>query len=94
MEPSSQRELHDAFWRSSGGFDLVLAPVLLSLVGLWLDRRFETTPLFMIALLLFGAVGATCKVYYDWQRGMDAARAERDRLLAEADALRAEAVGS
>ena len=91
MEPSSQRELHDAFWRSSGGFDLVLAPVLLSLLGLWLDRLLGTTPILMIGLLLFGAVGATFKVYYDWQRGMDAALAERDRLRSETDALRAEA---
>ena len=93
MEPSSQRELHDALWRSSGGFDLVLAPVLLSLFGLWLDNRLGTTPIVMIALLLFGAIGATCKVYYDWKRGMSAAVAERDRLLAETDALR-EAVRS
>lgn len=93
MEPSSQRELHDAFWRSSGGFDLVLAPVVLSLFGLWLDRTLGTTPILMIALLLFGAVGATFKVYYDWQRGMDAAIEERDRLRAETEALR-EAVRS
>ncbi|MEM7143313.1 MAG: AtpZ/AtpI family protein [Actinomycetota bacterium] len=91
MERNAQRELHDAFWRSSGGFDLVLGPVILSLAGLWLDRTIGTTPLFTIALLLFGAAGAAVKVYYDWKRGMDAAEVERDRMLAEAAALRAEA---
>ena len=84
----AQRDLHDAVWRSSGGFDLVLAPVILSLGGLWLDRRLETTPIFTIALLLFGAVGAALKVYYDWKRGMAAAARERDRLMAEAAAIR------
>lgn len=91
MERNTQRELHDAFWRSSGGFDLVLGPVIMSLGGLWLDRRLETTPIFTIGLLLFGAVGAATKIYYDWKRGMEVATEERDRLLAEAEAMRAEA---
>ncbi|MEZ5165912.1 MAG: AtpZ/AtpI family protein [Acidimicrobiales bacterium] len=88
MERSAQRELHEALRRSSGGFDLVLGPVIMSLGGLWLDRRLETTPVFTIALLLFGAVDAACKVYYDWKHGMAVAAAERDRLLAEAAELR------
>lgn len=91
MERNAQRELHAAFWRSSGGFDLVLGPVIMSLGGLWLDGRLGTTPVFTIGLLLFGAAGAATKVYYDWKRGMDAAADERDRVLAEAQALRAEA---
>lgn len=91
MERTTQREFHDALRRSSGGFDLVLGPVLLALGGLWLDRRLETTPVFTIGLLVFGAVGAALKVYYDWKRGMARAVAERDRLVAQAAALRAEA---
>ncbi|MDW3219302.1 MAG: AtpZ/AtpI family protein [Acidimicrobiales bacterium] len=91
MARNAQRELQEALWRSSGGYDLVLGPVILSLGGLWLDRRLETTPLFTIGLLLFGAVGAAAKVYYEWKRGMEAAAIERDRMLAEAAALRAQA---
>lgn len=91
MESSSQREFHDALWRSHGGFDLVLAPVLFSLVGLWLDSRFGTTPVLMLAFLALGVVGAVLKVYYDWKRRMGEAAAERDRLLDEAAQMRAAA---
>lgn len=91
MERHAQRDLHDALWQSSGGYDLVLGPVILSLGGLWLDRRLDTAPIFMIVLLVLGAVGAGAKVYYDWKRRMAVATAERDRLLAEAAELRATA---
>ncbi|MEQ8840564.1 MAG: AtpZ/AtpI family protein [Acidimicrobiales bacterium] len=88
MERNAQREFQEALWRSSGGFDLVLGPVILSLGGLWLDRRFDTAPIFMILLLVLGAIGAGAKVYYEWKHGMAVATAERDRLLAEAASLR------
>ena len=91
MERHVQRDLHDALWQSSGGYDLVLGPVILSLGGLWLDRRLDTAPIFMIAFLLFGVIGAGAKVYYDWKRRMAAATVQRDRLLAEAAELRATA---
>ena len=39
MDASEQRDLHDAIWRSSGGFDLVLAPVIIALLGLWIDSQ-------------------------------------------------------
>ena len=93
MESSSQRELHDALWKSHGGFDLVLAPVMMALVGLWLDSVAGTTPVLMLVLLAAGVVGAVLKVYYDWKRRMADAVAERDRLLAEAAELRAGARG-
>ncbi len=89
MERNAQRDLQDALWRSSGGFDLVLGPVILSLGGLWLDRRFDTAPIFMVALLLLGAVGAGAKIYYEWKHGMEVAAVDRDRLLGEAAELRA-----
>ncbi len=91
MDASQQRDLHDAIWRSSGGFDLVLAPVLLGLIGLWIDTSAGTRPLFMLGFLAFGTVGAVLKVYYDYQRGMDAAAAEAAAKREEAERLRAEA---
>ena len=45
----------------------------------------------MLAFLAFGAVGAVLKVYYDYQRGMDAAAADAAAARAEAERLRAEA---
>ncbi len=89
MERNAQRDLHDALWQSSGGYDLVLGPVIMSLGGLWLDRRFETTPIFMISLLVLGAIGAGAKVYYDWKHRMARATEQRDQLLADAAELRA-----
>ena len=70
MDAAAKRDLHDAIWRSSGGFDLVLAPVLIALLGLWIDSAAGTRPVFMLAFLAFGTVGAVLKVYYDYQRGM------------------------
>jgi len=91
MQPSEQRDLHDALWRSHGGFDLVLAPVLLGLVGLWLDTQLGCRPLLTLVLLTLGAVGATLKVYYDWRRGIDAATAAAASARSEAARLREEA---
>jgi F0F1-type ATP synthase assembly protein I len=91
MDASAQRDLHNAFRRSSGGFDLVLGPVLMSLLGLWIDSLADTRPLFTLGLFAFGAVGAVLKVYYDYQRGMEAGQAELAAMRAETARLRAEA---
>ena len=42
MDAYEKRDLHDALWRSHGGFDLVLAPVIFALLGLWLDTAIGT----------------------------------------------------
>lgn len=91
MDASEKRDLHEAIWRSSGGFDLVLAPVIIALLGLWIDSAAGTRPVFMLAFLAFGTVGAVLKVYYDYQRGMAAANEQAAATRAEADRLRAEA---
>lgn len=91
MDATAKRDLHDAIWRSSGGFDLVLAPVIIALLGLWIDSRAGTRPIFMLAFLAFGTVGAVLKVYYDYQRGMAAASEQAAAARAEADRLRAQA---
>ncbi|MEM9202359.1 MAG: AtpZ/AtpI family protein [Actinomycetota bacterium] len=91
MDASSQRDLHNAFRRSSGGFDLVLGPVLMALLGLWIDSATNTRPLFTLVLFFAGAAGAVLKVYYEFQRGMEASTAELEAMRAETARLRAEA---
>ena len=92
MDAAAKRDLHDAIWRSSGGFDLVLAPVLIALLGLWIDSAAGTRPVFMLAFLAFGTVGVL-KVYYDYQRGMAEAAEHVAAVREEAARLRAEAAG-
>lgn len=41
------------------GVQFGLTIFLLTLFGIWLDRRFGTAPLFTVALLLLGFVGGT-----------------------------------
>ena len=91
MDASAQRDLHNAFRRSSGGFDLVLGPVLMAMIGLWIDSSADTRPLFTLVLFALGAVGAVLKVYYEYQRGMEAGQAELEAIRAETARLRAEA---
>ena len=91
MDASAQRDLHNAFRRSSGGFDLVLGPVLMAMIGLWIDSSADTRPLFTLVLFGLGAVGAVLKVYYEYQRGMEAGQAELEAIRAETARLRAEA---
>lgn len=64
----SQPELTRSLHRSSGSFELVFAPVIMALVGLWLDRTVGTTPWFTVGLAVFGAVGAVVAQYYTYQR--------------------------
>lgn len=61
------RSLH----RSSGSFELVLAPVLMALIGLWVDRTFGTAPVFTVGLAIFGAVGAAVAQYFAYRHSID-----------------------
>ena len=41
MNQSQWSEVNSGLWRSHGGFELVLSPLLFGLLGWWLDRRFD-----------------------------------------------------
>lgn len=78
MDVSQRRELSNGiFHRSSGSFELVLSPILLGLIGLWVDRRVGTTPLFTIVFVVAGLVGAVAATYYRYRAAMDAMSRER-----------------
>ncbi|MFZ4516879.1 MAG: AtpZ/AtpI family protein [Microthrixaceae bacterium] len=60
------RSLH----RSSASFELAFAPVLMALIGLWLDHTFGTLPVFTIVLAVMGTIGAGLTVYYSYGHAM------------------------
>ena len=63
-------ELTQSLHRSSGSFELAFAPVIMALLGLWLDRTLGTTPLFVVLLAVIGVVGAGISVFYSYRHQM------------------------
>lgn len=61
------RESTRQFNRSHGSFEIVFAPVILSLIGLWLDKKIGLTPLLTVSFAVFGLVGALVKVFYTYR---------------------------
>lgn len=72
----SRRDLTRSFDRSHGSFELVLAPLLLALLGLWLDRTIDTVPVFTLVFAFVGIVGTFAKLYYSYRGAMDAAASD------------------
>lgn len=65
-----QQELTRSLHRSHGSFELAMAPVLMALIGLWLDKTLGTVPVFTILLAVVGVVGSTVKVLYVYKAQM------------------------
>lgn len=63
-------ELTRSLHRSAGSYELAFAPVLLALLGLWIDRTIGTVPLFTIVLAVIGMLGAGIKTYYSYGHSM------------------------
>ncbi len=64
------RELTRSLHRSHGSFELAFAPVIMALLGLWLDRTVGTVPLFTLVFAVIGVLGAFAKVYYQYKAAM------------------------
>ena len=58
--------------RSHGSFELAFAPVILALLGLWLDKTIGTVPVFTLVFAMVGVLGAFTKVYYSYKNSMAA----------------------
>ena len=58
--------------RSSGGFELVLSPLLLALVGFGLDRLFGITPALTVLFAVLGFAGAVAIIVIGYDREMGA----------------------
>lgn len=77
-------DLNRSLHRSTVSYELAFAPVLMALLGLWLDKVVGTAPLFTILFAAVGLAGATIKAYYSYGRDMARLQAE----LPGADAKR------
>ncbi len=77
MDVSQRREMVSGMHRSTGSFELVLAPVLFALMGLWLDRAVGTVPLFTALFTVLAVAGVCVKLYYKYDTEMAEHEAER-----------------
>jgi F0F1-type ATP synthase assembly protein I len=58
--------------RTTGGYELVLSPLLLALIGYGLDRWFGTVPVITVIFAVVGLAGAVIKLYYGYRSEMEA----------------------
>lgn len=73
MDTAERREVTEGLWRSSGGYELVLSPLLLALLAFFLvDRPLGSTPWVTVAAAVLGFAGAAVKLFYGYQHDMDA----------------------
>lgn len=68
---SQRRDFTEQMGRATGGYELVLSPLLLALVGYGLDRLFDTLPIFTISFAVLGLVGTVIKLYYSYRSEME-----------------------
>jgi F0F1-type ATP synthase assembly protein I len=71
VDDSQRRELNkglgDGFTRA---FEIVLAPTVFALIGLWLDRALGTVPVIAVTLALLAVCGVFVKSYYVYAEQM------------------------
>jgi MFS-type transporter involved in bile tolerance (Atg22 family) len=86
------RGLGDALSRA---FEFAATLGLCVVIGLFLDRKFGTTPLFMIGLSIFSLVGQFIKLWYAYDAEMKRHEAVVPSRLAHAEqAATSQAVGA
>jgi F0F1-type ATP synthase assembly protein I len=55
-----RKRVEQSYLRFAGvGVQYALTILILTMAGIWLDNKFETSPLFLVVLLILGFVGAT-----------------------------------
>ena len=50
--------------KSSSGIELALSVMIFSLLGLWIDTKLDTRPLFMLIFFIVSVVASGFTVYY------------------------------
>ena len=70
MKATDTPQLISDVRRSSGGFELVLSPLLLALIGFGLDRLIGITPVLTVLFAIIGVAGAVTIVVIGYDREM------------------------
>jgi F0F1-type ATP synthase assembly protein I len=71
VDAEQKREFNAGMNESHGSFELVLSPLILALIGWFLDTRVtHTTPLLTVIFAVVGVVGATIKLFYTYRARM------------------------
>ena len=68
---SQRREITEQMNRSAGGYELVLSPLILALIGFGIDKLFGTVPVFTVLFAVLGLVGVVVKLYIDYRTEME-----------------------
>ena len=91
---ASEPTLGNNLIRGNGGYELVLAALLLGFLGWWLDAKFGTQPFLMLFLGLLGFVGAGVSLYFRFKTSLANIDSETDAVKApsfKAPSLKAQA---
>ena len=75
----------DQLIRGNGGYELVLAALLLGFLGWWLDGVFSLRPILMVCFGVVGFIGAGVSMYYRFRSTISRLQAETDELKAAAN---------
>jgi F0F1-type ATP synthase assembly protein I len=57
--------------KSTGSYELVLSPLLFSLLGYVLDRFLGTVPVFTVIFAVAALVAVSVKIYFVYKRDME-----------------------
>ncbi len=91
--PGSSQRVDFHMVESSGSYELVLGSVIFGLIGLFIDRRIGTTPLFMLVFTIAGMAGAAISIYYRYTHRIAQLQAETKALKSAGAAKSAERGG-
>lgn len=71
MDSRERRDLYNGFGNTlARAFELVVTPLLFGLVGVLVDRRTGTGPLFALLLGAFAVLGMGVRSYYGYEAAM------------------------
>lgn len=71
MPADNERELTNQLNNSHGSFELVLSPLILALIGMWIDSQIGSGPWVTVVFAVVGVLGATASLYLRYQAKME-----------------------